>query len=34
MLNSKGLGATAIAKEMNIDRTSVYRILKRELVKS
>ena len=34
MLNAKGLGATAIAKEMNIDRTSVYRILKRELVKS
>ena len=24
-----GIGATAIAKEMNIDRTSVYRILKR-----
>ena len=34
MLNAKGIGATAIAKEMNIDRTSVYRILKRELVKS
>ena len=34
MLKEKGLGATAIAKEMNIDRTSVYRILKRELVKS
>ena len=27
-LKSKGLGATAIAKEMNIDRTSVYRLLK------
>ena len=33
-LKSEGKGATAIAKEMNIDRTSVYRILKRELVKS
>ena len=33
MLNAKGLGATAIAKEMNIDRTSVYRILKRDLKK-
>tara|TARA_B100000902_G_scaffold267327_1_gene253361 strand:- start:36 stop:596 length:561 start_codon:yes stop_codon:yes gene_type:complete len=32
MLNSKGLGATAIAKEMNIDRTSVYRILKRKKI--
>ena len=30
MLNAKVLGATAIAKEMNIDRTSVYRILKME----
>ena len=29
MLNAKGLGATAIAKEMNIDRTSVYRLLKK-----
>ena len=28
-LKIKGLGATAIAKEMNIDRTSVYRLLKR-----
>jgi len=27
-LKTKGLGATAIAKEMNIDRTSVYRLLK------
>ena len=27
-LKIKGLGATAIAKEMNIDRTSVYRLLK------
>ena len=27
-LKNKGLGATAIAKEMNIDRTSVYRLLK------
>ena len=28
-LKEEGLGATAIAKEMNIDRTSVYRLLKR-----
>ena len=28
-LKAEGLGATAIAKEMNIDRTSVYRLLKR-----
>ena len=28
-LKTKGLGATAIAKEMNIDRTSVYRLLKK-----
>ena len=28
-LKSEGLGATAIAKEMNIDRTSVYRLLKK-----
>ena len=27
-LKTKGLGATAITKEMNIDRTSVYRLLK------
>ena len=27
-LKSEGLGATAIAKQMNIDRTSVYRVLK------
>ena len=27
-LKNKGLGATAIAKEMNIDRTSVYRLFK------
>ena len=32
-LKTKGLGATAIAKEMNIDRTSVYRLLKRVEVK-
>ena len=29
MLKAKGMGATAIAKEMGIDRTSVYRVLKR-----
>ncbi len=28
----EGLGATAIAKKMNIDRTSVYRLLKQEKV--
>ncbi len=28
-LKNEGLGATAIAKEMNIDRTSVYRLLKK-----
>ena len=28
LLKQEGLGATAIAKEMNIDRTSVYRLLK------
>jgi len=28
-LKEEGLGATAIAKEMGIDRTSVYRLLKR-----
>ena len=28
-LKAEGLGATAIAKEMGIDRTSVYRLLKR-----
>ena len=28
-LKKEGLGATAIAKEMGIDRTSVYRLLKR-----
>ena len=28
-LKSEGKGATAIAKEMNIDRTSVYRLLKK-----
>ena len=28
-LKEEGLGATAIAKDMGIDRTSVYRILKR-----
>ena len=28
-LKNKGLGATAIAKEMGIDRTSVYRLLKK-----
>ena len=27
-LKKEGLGASAIAKEMNIDRTTVYRILK------
>ena len=27
-LKAEGLGATVIAKEMNIDRTSVYRLLK------
>ena len=27
-LKGEGLGATAIAKEMNIDRTSVYRLLR------
>ena len=29
LLRAKGMGATAIAKEMGIDRTSVYRVLKR-----
>ncbi len=29
MMKAKGLGATAIAKEMGIDRTSVYRLLKK-----
>ena len=29
MLKAKGLGATAIAKEMGIERTSVYRLLKK-----
>ena len=29
LLKAKGMGATAIAKEMGIDRTSVYRVLKR-----
>ena len=28
-LKEEGLGATAIAKDMGIDRTSVYRLLKR-----
>ena len=28
-LNGQGMGATAIAKEMGIDRTSVYRLLKK-----
>ena len=28
-LKGKGMGATAIAKEMGIDRTSVYRLLKK-----
>ena len=28
-LKEEGLGATAIAKEMGIDRTSVYRLLKK-----
>ena len=28
-LKSEGKGASAIAKEMNIDRTSVYRVLKK-----
>ena len=28
-LKKEGLGATAISREMNIDRTSVYRLLKR-----
>ena len=32
-LKNKGLGATAIAKEMGIDRTSVYRLLKKVEVK-
>ena len=32
LLKAKGMGATAIAKEMGIDRTSVYRVLKREQV--
>ena len=27
-LKGEGMGATAIAKEMGIDRTSVYRLLK------
>ena len=27
-LQSRGLGATAIARELSIDRTSVYRVLK------
>ena len=31
-LKNEGLGATAIAKKMNIDRTSVYRLLKQEKV--
>jgi len=31
-LKDEGLGATAIAKKMNIDRTSVYRLLKQEKV--
>ncbi len=31
-LKGEGLGATAIAKEMNIDRTSVYRLLKQDKV--
>jgi DNA invertase Pin-like site-specific DNA recombinase len=31
-LKSEGLGATAIAKEMGIDRTSVYRLLKKKKV--
>ena len=30
-LKGEGLGATAIAKKMGIDRTSVYRLLKREV---
>ncbi len=29
-LQSRGLGATAIARELSIDRTSVYRVLKAE----
>ena len=33
MLKEKGLGATAIAKEMGIERTSVYKVLKRVEVK-
>ena len=32
-LKEEGKGATAIAKEMGIDRTSVYRLLKRVEVK-
>ena len=28
-LKGQGMGATAIAKEMGIDRTSVYRLLKK-----
>ena len=28
-LKNEGMGATKIAREMNIDRTSVYRLLKR-----
>ena len=32
-LKNEGLGATAIAKNMGIDRTSVYRLLKRVEVK-
>ena len=32
-LKSEGLGATKIAREMKIDRTSVYRLLKRAEVK-
>jgi DNA invertase Pin-like site-specific DNA recombinase len=31
-LKDEGHGATAIAKKMGIDRTSVYRLLKREKV--
>ena len=30
-LKGEGLGATAIAKKMGIDRTSVYRLLQKEV---
>lgn len=32
-LKAQGMGATAISRELNIDRTSVYRVLKTEIHK-